>query len=61
MASAKASAETIDRILALRGTGTAMDTIAETLNSEGLKPRSGQRWYGSSVRNVLLENTAVTA
>ena len=57
----KGEHKTIDRILALRSTGVAMDTIAETLNFEGLKPRSGQRWYGSSVRNVLLRAQAVTA
>jgi DNA invertase Pin-like site-specific DNA recombinase len=57
----KGERRTIDRILSLRSAGTAMDTIAETLNSEGLKPRSGQRWYGSSVRNVLVRAQAVTA
>jgi hypothetical protein len=30
-----------------------MDTIAETLNAEGVAPRSGAAWYGSSVRNIL--------
>jgi DNA invertase Pin-like site-specific DNA recombinase len=44
----------IERILALRGAGTAMDTIAERLNADGIAPRSGSLWYGSSVRNVLL-------
>ena len=57
----KGERRTIDRILALRATGTAMDTIAETLNSEGLKPRSGKQWYGSAVRNVLLRQATVTA
>ena len=38
----------------------AIDTIAETLNSEGVKPRSGGKWYGSSVSNVLKRNTTVT-
>src|SRR5664280_245430 len=57
----KGERRTIDRILSLRSAGAAMDTIAETLNSEGLKPRSGQRWYGSSVRNVLVRAQAVTA
>jgi DNA invertase Pin-like site-specific DNA recombinase len=57
----KGERRTIDRILALRAAGMAMDAIAETLDAEGLKPRSGQRWYGSSVRNVLLRAKAVTA
>ena len=45
--------EVIIRILDLRKAGTAMDTIAETLNTEGVKSRSGGQWYGSSVRNIL--------
>jgi hypothetical protein len=32
----------------------AVDTIAETLNSERLKSKMGGKWYGSSVRNVIL-------
>jgi DNA invertase Pin-like site-specific DNA recombinase len=47
-------AETVVRIQSLRDAGMAMDTIAETLNAEGTKPRKGSQWYGSSVRNVLL-------
>ena len=41
---------TIGRILSLRASGMAIDTIAETLNAEGIRPRSGKLWYGSSVR-----------
>ena len=37
----------IERILSLRDAGMAMDTIAETLNAEGVTPRSGSQWYGS--------------
>jgi DNA invertase Pin-like site-specific DNA recombinase len=54
----KGERKTIDRILSLRASGMAMDTIAETLNADGLKPRSGRFWYGSSVRNVLLRQSA---
>jgi DNA invertase Pin-like site-specific DNA recombinase len=43
----------IHQIVALRQAGTAIDTIAETLNLEGVKSRSGGQWYGSSVSNVL--------
>jgi site-specific DNA recombinase len=50
--------QVITRILSLRSTGTAMDTIAETLNAEGVAPRSGSQWYGSSVRNVLVRSRA---
>jgi DNA invertase Pin-like site-specific DNA recombinase len=46
--------EVIGRILKLRQSGAAMDTIAETLNAEGIAPRMGNKWYGSTVRNVLL-------
>lgn len=45
---------TIERILGLRSAGMAVDTIAETLNAEGFKSKTGGRWYGSSVRNVLM-------
>ncbi len=43
----------IERMKKLRQQGTAVDTIAETLNAEGIKPRSGQRWYATSVYRVL--------
>lgn len=52
---------TIERILSLRETGMAVDTIAETLNAEGLKSKTGGRWYGSSVRNVLMREERVAA
>lgn len=53
---------TIERILSLRSAGMAVDTIAETLNAEGLKSKTGGRWYGSSVRNVILrEHGRMTA
>lgn len=49
---------TIDRILSLRGAGMAVDRIAETLNAEGLLSKTGGKWYGSSVRNVLQREIA---
>ena len=45
---------TVERILSLREAGMAVDTIAATLNTEGLPSKTGGRWYGSSVRNVIL-------
>lgn len=48
----------VNRIVELRATGLAMDKIALTLNEEGLKPKYGVQWYGSSVRNVLNRNMA---
>lgn len=44
----------IDRILSLRTSGMAVDRIAAMLNHEGYKSKTGGKWYGSSVRNVLL-------
>jgi DNA invertase Pin-like site-specific DNA recombinase len=49
--------QVITRILALRQAGAAMDTIAETLNAEGVSPRCGGRWHGSTVRNILLRES----
>jgi hypothetical protein len=37
----------------LRTSGMAYDKIAETLNSEGLKPRSGERWYAGVVHRLM--------
>lgn len=51
----------IERILSLRGEGMAVDTIAETLNAEGHKSKTGGRWYGSSVRNVLMREQKTVA
>jgi DNA invertase Pin-like site-specific DNA recombinase len=52
---------TIERILSLRAARMAVDTIGETLNAEGLKSKTGGKWYGSSVRNVLLREQAKAA
>jgi DNA invertase Pin-like site-specific DNA recombinase len=52
---------TVERILSLRSAGMAVDTIAETLNVEGLKSKTGGQWYGSSIRNVLIREQRVMA
>jgi hypothetical protein len=31
----------------------AFDRIAEMLNAEGLMPRTGARWWGKTVNNIL--------
>jgi Recombinase len=31
----------------------AVDTIADALNSEGIKSRSGRLWYGATVNRIL--------
>lgn len=48
----------ICQVLTLRQSGAAMDTIADKLNGEGVKPRRGGKWYGSSVRYILNRATA---
>jgi DNA invertase Pin-like site-specific DNA recombinase len=41
------------RMRALRASGLGYDRIAEALNAEGLKPRTGVRWWGRTVNNIL--------
>ena len=43
----------LDRMKALRAQGMAVDTIAATLNSEGITSRSGKLWYGATVNKIL--------
>jgi len=43
----------VERMKALRNTGMGFDRIAEGLNAEGLKPRTGERWWGKTVNNIL--------
>lgn len=45
--------EIIERMKQLRAAGTAVDKIAATLNSEGLKARGGGQWYATSVYRIL--------
>ena len=49
----------IDEMTALRRSGYAVDKIAERLNAEGIKPRSGVRWYPTSVYRVLKASGAL--
>jgi DNA invertase Pin-like site-specific DNA recombinase len=43
----------LERMTALRAEGLGFDRIAETLNAEGLKPRTGERWWGRTINNIL--------
>jgi DNA invertase Pin-like site-specific DNA recombinase len=43
----------LGRMKALRETGMGFDRIAEVLNAEGLKPRTGAQWWGKTVNNIL--------
>jgi DNA invertase Pin-like site-specific DNA recombinase len=45
--------EVIERMKELRQQGTAVDTIAATLNAQGTKPRAGEKWYATSVYRIL--------
>jgi hypothetical protein len=38
---------------ALRANGLGFDRIAEKLNDEGIKPRTGERWWGKTVQRIL--------
>ena len=48
----------LDRMKALRRTGMGFDRIAEVLNAEGLKPRTGIQWCGNTVNNNLSAQSA---
>lgn len=48
--------EVIERIIALRRTGLALDRVADTLNRENIKPRAGLKWYPTTISRIL--NTA---
>jgi DNA invertase Pin-like site-specific DNA recombinase len=43
----------LGRMVTLRQTDMGFDRIAEALNAEGLKPRTGERWWGRTVNNIL--------
>jgi DNA invertase Pin-like site-specific DNA recombinase len=50
----------IHRMKQLRETGMAVDKIADTLNSEGMKPRTaGARWHQTSVYRILKASNAL--
>jgi hypothetical protein len=48
----------LERMKALRAEGMGFDRIAEELNAEGLKPRTGERWWGKTVNNILSAQSA---
>jgi DNA invertase Pin-like site-specific DNA recombinase len=47
-----------DRILELRAAGNSYRAIAETLDSEGLRPRRAAKWSAMTVRSVCQKNSA---
>jgi site-specific DNA recombinase len=46
-------AATVRAIFAQRAGGASLRAIADKLNTDGIKPRRGAKWYASSVREVL--------
>jgi hypothetical protein len=40
---------------ALRAEGLGYDRIADLLNAEGLRPRTGAQWWGKTVNNILAQ------
>jgi len=43
----------VDRMKALRAEGLSFYKIAQTLNAEGVKPRSGERWHGRAIDRII--------
>ena len=43
----------LERMKALRASNMGYDRIAEILNEEGFKPRTGERWWGKTVNSIL--------
>jgi DNA invertase Pin-like site-specific DNA recombinase len=48
-----AERQVLERMRELRRCGMAVDTIAETLNREAVKTRSGGSWYGATVNKII--------
>lgn len=45
--------ETLRRILELAGDGLTQSAISAKLNADGLKPRSGAKWYPGTVARIM--------
>jgi DNA invertase Pin-like site-specific DNA recombinase len=43
----------LDRMKALRQDGLSYDSIADMFNLTGTKPRSGEKWWGKTINNIL--------
>lgn len=46
-------AKVVDSILSLRKGGKSYVAIADQLNGDGTKPRTGQKWYPTQVQRVF--------
>lgn len=49
----------IEQMKQLRGSGMAVDKIAEALNAAGIQSRAGSRWYPTSVYRILKASHAL--
>ena len=48
----------LERMMIMRNNeGMGYKTIADSLNSEGVSPRSGRQWWATSVRNIVNRST----
>ena len=53
-------AETVSRIVALRGEGFSLRRIADTLTTEGRATKRGGRWNAPQVQRALAASQGVT-
>jgi len=44
----------LNRLLAIRASGSNYETTARQLNAEGIKTRSGGKWFAATVRKIIL-------
>jgi hypothetical protein len=44
---------------ALRAEGLGFDRIADQMNAEGLKPRTGGQWWGKTCNGILSAQQAL--
>lgn len=54
-----AEAAVLAEIRAARAGGASLHRVAEDLNSRGIPPKAGAKWYASSVRSVLESSEGV--
>jgi hypothetical protein len=52
--------EVLNRMSHLHSNGGNWENISATLNSEGVKTRSGGKWYPATVRNILIRKDSAT-
>lgn len=54
----KAEARIVAEVIRLRGAGSTLASIADTLNERGIEGKRGGRWYPSTVRYLLQRQPA---